>query len=155
MTHVILAAGGVVHRVDGGRLRYALVHRTRHRDWVLPKGKLEPMEGFRAAAVREVLEEASCDAAIEQHAGVVSYVLADGRPKMVVFYGMHCERVLAFSPTEEIDAVVWCGPREAAGKLSYADERELLRRVTAVRPVCTKSDGARMSTRSRTPPRRR
>src|SRR3954470_10760122 len=51
--HEVLAAGGVVVR-DG---RVAVVHRPKYDDWSLPKGKLDPGEGFEEAALREVEEE--------------------------------------------------------------------------------------------------
>ena len=35
----------------------AVVHRPRYDDWSLPKGKLEPGEGWEQAALREVEEE--------------------------------------------------------------------------------------------------
>ena len=49
----VLAAGGVVVRDD----KIAVVHRPKYDDWSLPKGKLDPGEGFEAAALREVEEE--------------------------------------------------------------------------------------------------
>lgn len=49
---VIEAAGGLVQNED---LRYLFIHR--HGRWDLPKGKLEPNEKKKDAAVREVEEE--------------------------------------------------------------------------------------------------
>src|SRR5207253_445579 len=55
---VVLAAGGVVwRRGEGDQLEVVLVHRPRYGDWSLPKGKLDPGEDHRAAALREVEEE--------------------------------------------------------------------------------------------------
>ena len=39
------------------RVKVLIVHRPRYDDWSLPKGKLEPGESARSAAVREVEEE--------------------------------------------------------------------------------------------------
>ena len=50
---MIRAAGAVLHR-DG---LVAVVHRPQYDDWTLPKGKLDPGEDDREAAVREVEEE--------------------------------------------------------------------------------------------------
>src|SRR5919107_5088546 len=49
----VRAAGGLIVR-DG---RVAVVHRPKYDDWSLPKGKLDPGEGFVEAALREVEEE--------------------------------------------------------------------------------------------------
>ena len=45
----IRAAGGVVIDDEG---RVAVVHRPRHGDWSLPKGKLDPGESWEDAALR-------------------------------------------------------------------------------------------------------
>jgi 8-oxo-dGTP pyrophosphatase MutT (NUDIX family) len=51
-------AGGVVFRKRVGVTEYLLVQSSRDpREWVLPKGHIEPNENARQAAVREVLEE--------------------------------------------------------------------------------------------------
>ena len=54
MSAEVEAAGGVVLDGEG---RVAVVHRPRHDDWSLPKGKLDPGESFEDAALREVEEE--------------------------------------------------------------------------------------------------
>jgi len=56
----IRAAGGVVWRpaaraYDG--VEVVVIRRDRYGDWTLPKGKLDPDEKHKAAALREVLEE--------------------------------------------------------------------------------------------------
>jgi len=51
-TKVIKAAGGLV---KNGRGEYLFIHRLNR--WDLPKGKVEPNEKMRKAAVREVEEE--------------------------------------------------------------------------------------------------
>ena len=53
----VLAAGGVVVRGAGAAARIAVIHRPKYEDWTLPKGKLDPGEGFEQAALREVEEE--------------------------------------------------------------------------------------------------
>ena len=55
---MIEAAGGVVwRRGSKGSLKVLLVHRERYDDWSFPKGKLDPGETHRHAALREVKEE--------------------------------------------------------------------------------------------------
>ena len=53
----VVAAGAVTLRRRQGSTEVLLVHRPKYDDWSFPKGKLEPGEAPRTAAVREVLEE--------------------------------------------------------------------------------------------------
>ena len=53
----VVAAGAVVMRRRKGVGQVLLVHRPKYDDWAFPKGKLDPGETARTAAVREVLEE--------------------------------------------------------------------------------------------------
>ncbi|HEX8910321.1 MAG TPA: NUDIX domain-containing protein, partial [Anaeromyxobacteraceae bacterium] len=55
-------AGGLVWRSSPGAARLAVIHRPKRDDWSLPKGKLEPGEGFEEAALREVAEETGLSA---------------------------------------------------------------------------------------------
>jgi len=54
----IFAAGGVLWRpAEDGGTEVAVVHRPRYGDWSFPKGKLDPGEKWKQAALREVMEE--------------------------------------------------------------------------------------------------
>ena len=50
----VKAAGGVVWRRGPGGIEVAVAHRPHREDWSLPKGKLDPGEGWEEAALREV-----------------------------------------------------------------------------------------------------
>ncbi|HDD60964.1 MAG TPA: NUDIX hydrolase, partial [Chloroflexi bacterium] len=39
---VIQAAGGIIWKEDGSERKFAVVHRHKHNDWSLPKGKVDP-----------------------------------------------------------------------------------------------------------------
>ena len=52
----IKAAGGIVVRQAKKGAKVLLVHRPNYDDWSFPKGKLDPGEKFKQAALREVLE---------------------------------------------------------------------------------------------------
>ena len=65
----VRAAGGLITRQENGRVEVALVHRPKYDDWSLPKGKLDPGEGFKEAAVREVEEETGVRAGLEKELG--------------------------------------------------------------------------------------
>ncbi len=64
------AAGGVVIREGEAGAEVVAVHRPKHDDWSLPKGKLEPGESWEAAALREVAEETGLEVTVERLAGV-------------------------------------------------------------------------------------
>ena len=127
----IEAAGGLLWRPSPEGPRIALVHRPRHHDWSLPKGKLELGETFPEAALREVLEETACEARLGPLAGVSVYEVGR-RPKVVVYWHMELVLEHPFAAGDEIDAVAWLTPRQALARLDHQSERDL---VTRRRPA--------------------
>ncbi|MDE0103734.1 MAG: NUDIX domain-containing protein [Bryobacterales bacterium] len=123
----IRAAGGVVWE-DLSRARLAVVFRDRHfpNECSLPKGKLEPGEGWEEAARREVLEETGCVARIQHVADVLHYRV-NGVPKTVVFFEMVAHQVGVPEPSGEVKSSGWAKPEDALKSLSYAGERRVLR----------------------------
>jgi 8-oxo-dGTP diphosphatase len=125
---IVRVAGGVLWRGDEGRL--ALVHRPRHGDWSLPKGKLEPDETWHAAALREVAEETGCTARITRFAGAKLFLDRDV-PKLVLYWHMRAMREGELQRLGEVDEVAWLSPREALGRLDPPSDRQLLLRALA------------------------
>jgi 8-oxo-dGTP diphosphatase len=125
---VVRAAGGLLLRRGPAGPELAVIHRPVHRDWSLPKGKLERGEGWRAAALREVREETGCEATADGLAGATLY-LAGGRPKVVLYFRMAVVREAPFAPGREVDALLWLAPREALERLDHASERRLVARL--------------------------
>jgi 8-oxo-dGTP pyrophosphatase MutT (NUDIX family) len=126
----IRAAGGVVWRREGDQVVVAVIHRPRHGDWSLPKGKLDDGEDELAAAVREVREEIGADVEPGEDLGTVGYrVRRGGRllPKTVRYWAMRY-RDGAFAPNAEVDEVAWLTVTAAAGRLSYTRDRDVLLR---------------------------
>ena len=118
------AAGGVVIRAG----LVAVVHRPHRQDWTLPKGKLEPGEDDRTAALREVREETGWDVELGDDLGTVAYLLRDGRPKTVRWFAMRAVAEAAV-PTDDVDEVRWLSRSEADALLSYELDREVLGRA--------------------------
>jgi 8-oxo-dGTP diphosphatase len=135
MPDTVHAAGGVLYRACRNGIEVCLVHRPRYDDWSLPKGTFKPDEGALAAAVREVAEETGTAGLPELRLPEVAYTLPDGRPKTVRFWLMRAGASGPVQDPHEVDQIVWLPLAEAAGRLSYQDERPLLDRVAALPPV--------------------
>ena len=70
---VVRAAGGLVRRRNqSGVVEIVLVHRPAYDDWAFPKGKLDPGESEREAALREVQEETGLLCRLEREIGISS-----------------------------------------------------------------------------------
>jgi len=124
--NTIRAAGGLVWRDSVHGREIAVIHRARHRDWTLPKGKLEPGEDWKEAAVREVKEETGYCVQLKSFAGKISYNIK-GTPKVVQFWNMEPIGESKFEPSKEVDRVRWLSVQKALEVLDYDAERELLR----------------------------
>jgi 8-oxo-dGTP diphosphatase len=121
----IRAAGGVVLRDGRAGVEVAIVHRPRHDDWSLPKGKLDPGESFAAAALREVEEETGLRCELGDELSPARYSDARGRAKLVRYWLMTV-RDGAFAPNDEVDALEWLPLDEASTRLDYEHDRRLL-----------------------------
>lgn len=126
---VIQAAGGLVWRNANGEKELAIIHRPKHDDWTLPKGKLEPGESWKEAALREVLEETVCQVEIENFAGCICYTPKD-IPKIVLYWNMKLIDEGNFKPNKEVDQIRWLKVDEALAILGYQSERELIKKTT-------------------------
>jgi 8-oxo-(d)GTP phosphatase len=127
---IVLAAGAVLWRrgPDGGP-EVALVHRPKYDDWSLPKGKLLPQEHPVAAAVREVREETGFGAVLGLPLPTQHY-LALGRPKQVDYWAA---RALGgdFTPSHEVDQLMWTPAGEAPARLTHPRDGDLVARFAA------------------------
>ena len=131
---VIEAAGGIVWRRSREVAELAVIHRPRHQDWSLPKGKRDPGESWQETALREVFEETGCRAEIERFANGTIYTVK-GRPKVVLFWHMAVVEEGPFTPNEEVDRLEWLTPEAAMDRLDYESERRLLRHQAPVGPA--------------------
>ena len=120
------AAGAVLWRpgAEGGTCEIAVVHRPRHRDWSLPKGKVDPGETRADAAVRELAEETGFAAVLERHLRTVRYPVGDDE-KIVDFWSARAGEG-RFTVDEETDELRWLGPADAADLLTYESDRGVL-----------------------------
>jgi 8-oxo-dGTP diphosphatase len=122
---VIQAAGGIIWKKEGNEKKLAVVHRHKHNDWSLPKGKVDKNENWKKTALREVLEETGCVGKIKKYAGSISYML-DDKPKVVLFWHMDIKNYTPSKMNGEVDEVRWLTVDEASQLLDYKDEIELI-----------------------------
>jgi len=124
---IIEAAGGLIWRDSTNNKELAVIHRTKHNDWTLPKGKLKPGETWKEAALREVYEETGCKVEIENFAGCICYIPAN-IPKVVLYWNMKQIGECNFQPNNEVDQLQWLEWSRAISLLNYHDERELVKK---------------------------
>jgi 8-oxo-dGTP diphosphatase len=123
----VRAAGGVVVRDGPGGPEVVAVHRPKYDDWSLPKGKLDPGEGWEEAALREVAEETGLECEIGDELSSVSYLDRKGRPKVVRWWAMRPRGGSEHGATDEVDEVRWVAASEADRLLAYEHDRQLVR----------------------------
>jgi 8-oxo-dGTP pyrophosphatase MutT (NUDIX family) len=130
----IEAAGAVLWRRAGDGIEIAVVHRPKHGDWSLPKGKLDAREAPLDAARREVGEETGQGTRPGAELGQVSYPFRTGdgssAEKVVRYWAMEATGG-TFTPTSEVDALRWLPPDEARALLTYERDRHVLARFLA------------------------
>lgn len=125
MTDEVRAAGAVLEN-DAGEV--AVIYRPKYDDWTLPKGKLEPGETEEEAAVREVEEETGYIGELGDELGSVSYTDRHGRPKVVHYWRMKVTGG-EFQPNREVSELLWLPAQQAAERLSFDRDREILARL--------------------------
>ena len=123
MSAEVRAAGGVVLDPEG---RVALVHRPRYDDWTLPKGKLDRVESFEDAALREVEEETGLRCRLVRELPSSEYFDPKGRSKVVRYWLMEVDHDPGFVPNDEVDKLRWVPVEEAPALLTYPRDAEII-----------------------------
>jgi 8-oxo-dGTP pyrophosphatase MutT (NUDIX family) len=126
VSELVRAAGGVAWRQNDAKIEVLLVHRPQYDDWTFPKGKNTPGESDEDAAVREVEEETGLHCRLGAELPSTSYV-ANGEPKIVRYWIVEPEDPEAARPQHEIDELAWLSPSDAAGRLTYERDLDVLR----------------------------
>lgn len=131
----VLAAGALCWRVIDGKIRVLLVHRDRHDDVSLPKGKLDPGESLPQAAAREIKEETGLTVALGAPLGTTEYTLPGGREKVVHYWAAEVDDEMhsasTFAPNDEVAKLEWLSLKKAHKALSYSHDRDVLDRFRA------------------------
>ncbi|MCH1884387.1 NUDIX hydrolase [Agrococcus sp. ARC_14] len=128
----VLAAGALVWRAVGDEVLVLLVERTQHRDFSLPKGKLDPGETLPECAVREIEEETGLRIALGAPLPQSEYRLSDGRDKVVYYWQAKADEAVvaasAFSPNDEIHALEWLPLAAAKQRCTYEHDVAIIAR---------------------------
>jgi 8-oxo-dGTP pyrophosphatase MutT (NUDIX family) len=149
-----ISAGGVVVRPAGGNWEMAAIEPRRDPEPAksgktsqkvllgLPKGLVDPGEKPEQAAIREVLEETGLVATVVVKLGDSKYVYVrswgDGKKvfKIVSFYLLRYESGRIDDVSDdmriEVKRALWVPLEEAARKLAYGGEREVVRKAQEV-----------------------
>lgn len=131
------SAGGVVYKKDGGSLKVCLISKRGGHVWALPKGRVNEGETPAEAARREVLEETGHQADVGERIDEIDYYFywKENRTlyhKLVSFYLMPLVAESVRERDGEADAVGWFTMGEAWRKLSYLNEKEILRQAQRI-----------------------
>ena len=128
------SAGGVVF--NGDREIVVIVPTRRAADGsrvlALPKGHPDGAESAAEAALREVREEAGVEAEVVESLGEVKYWYQRGGrriAKVVEFFLLRYVAGDVADHDHEVEAARWIPAEEAAGKLTYDGERQMVRRA--------------------------
>ena len=115
-------------RLSDHRAEILVVRAKQHPDnWIFPKGHIEPRESPKAAAVRELEEEAGVRGTVIAAAGVLEFSWKDDVVHVEYFLVKHRRDV----PRQEDREIRWCSYARALELLTFPDSRTLLREVRA------------------------
>ncbi len=130
----VVSAGGVVFK--GEEPQVLVVGLKGGRVVALPKGQVEPGERYPETAQREVREETGVEATPLSPLGKVRYYFTVHEPEGPVTVSKEVHYFLmAYRGGEprpqlsEVEAAFFLPAQEALNRLTYANEREMLRRA--------------------------
>lgn len=134
---VAVSSGGVIYRESQGSVEVAITTKANRRVWCLPKGLVEQGESLEETAIREVAEETGLTGEIESKIDQIDYWFywkreATRYHKFVHFYLL---KYLEGNPEDhdhEVEEVHWVPLPEAAAKLSYDSEREVMKKAQTI-----------------------
>jgi 8-oxo-dGTP diphosphatase len=130
-TDKIVAAGAVVTRTGPEGKEFLLVHRDYREDWTFPKGKVESGEHTIAAAVREVREETGFAIQLGIRLPTQTYKIEE-RVKDSHYWSAELLSG-TFLPNDEVDEIAWLTFDDAANRLTYEHDVEVLKAAQAAK----------------------
>ena len=137
-----MSSGGVVIRT-GRRLEVCLIRpvpkleSSRRPVWALPKGGIEAGETHQDAALREIREETGVDGVIQADLGSIDYWFYSNRDGSRVHKTVHFFLVRAVGGDTalhdaEVEEAAWYGVDAALDRMTYPNERQMVRKAVEV-----------------------
>ncbi len=128
------SAGGVVLN---GKGQVLLIHNMALRDpnksyFGFPKGHIDKEESSKDAAIREVKEEVGLEVEVVEKIGESKYIFTKNGEKVfkvVVMFLMKAKEGELKVLEEELIGAQWFSPEEALEKLSFKQDKELLKKA--------------------------
>ena len=121
----VQAGGGLVYRRRKDGVEVLVVHRPSYDDWSFPKGKQNPGEKLKEAALREVEEETGYRCRLKGRVGLVRYPVGRNQVKEVSYWAMKVKSG-EFRPNDEVAEVRWVKPDAARELLTWPRDVNLL-----------------------------
>ena len=131
------SAGGVVYRKSKDKTEFLVVQHSGHHRWVLPKGWIDPGETKEQTAIREVKEEAGVEAEIQEHLGemTIFYTSPEKEKVRKTSHFFLMEYKSGDSDKDhgwEVENTQWLVAKEAAEKLDYPGEKNMVEKAAAL-----------------------
>lgn len=125
------SAGGIIVNKHGQIL---LTQHSANKYWGFPKGNISEGENSQQAALREVKEEAGVEAQILDKVGDSKYVYTHPQTKEKIFkiVTIYLMRHVSGDPKDhdwEVSEAGWFSPEEALKKLSFSQDKSLLKKA--------------------------
>lgn len=123
------SCGAVVYaHTERGRL--FLIEEMRKGHFAMPKGHVEPGESEVETAAREIREETGLSVAIDTgFRECIAYSPYENCRKEVVYFLALARGTVTVPQPEEVRAILWLPLGEALSRLTYDNDREILRKA--------------------------
>ena len=132
-----ISAGGVVYKKEGNKILVCLISKKNDRIWAFPKGRVIPGEHIEDTARREIAEETGHLTQVTDILDEISYYFYVKEEntlyhKTVYFFLMPLLEENFCEPDGEADSIVWLPLGEAYRKLTYINEKDVLRKAQKI-----------------------